>query len=178
MTEIEYELTYLAKFIPAELSRLKPKRVTDYYLPEANREHPHLRIRAKGGVYEITSKQPVDEGDSSEQAEHTIILDKAEYDDLVAGKSRVVAKDRYKLTINGHPAEIDVFVGKLAGLVLIDFEFASKQHKDAFVAPNICFADVTQEEFIAGGMLAGKSYADIEPYLRKYNYKKLVPPAP
>jgi hypothetical protein len=34
-------------------------------------------------------------------------------------------------------------------------------------------ADVTQEEFIAGGWLAGKKYSDIESFLNKYNYKKL-----
>ena len=35
------------------------------------------------------------------------------------------------------------------------------------------FADVTPEEFIAGVMLVGKRYEDVEGELRKYRYKKI-----
>ena len=36
----------------------------------------------------------------------------------------------------------------------------SIEEKDAFVAPDFCLVEVTQELFIAGGMLCGKRYAD------------------
>ena len=39
--------------------------------------------------------------------------------------------------------------------------------------PNFCLAEVTQEEFTAGGMLCGKSYEEIEPRLRGFGYSKL-----
>ena len=39
--------------------------------------------------------------------------------------------------------------------------------------PDFCLADVTEEIFIAGGMLGGKKYKDIEIDLKKFNYKKL-----
>lgn len=175
MTEIEYELTYLAKYIPKEIKGIAPKRVTDYYVPEHNAEHPHTRIRSKGSdTFELTKKQPVHGADSSEQTEHTIALSEDEYADLVKGRTRVVSKDRYFVEIAGHPAEVDVFLDGLAGLVLIDFEFENNQAKNDFTAPDICLADVTQEAFIAGGILAGKSYPDIEPFLQKYDYKQLV----
>ena len=32
---------------------------------------------------------------------------------------------------------------------------------------------ITQENFTAGGVLAGKSYQDIEPELARFNYQKL-----
>jgi len=35
-------------------------------------------------------------------------------------------------------------------------------------------ADVTPEEFIAGGMLAGKRYEDVKGDLNRYKYKKIV----
>lgn len=38
--------------------------------------------------------------------------------------------------------------------------------------PDFCLADVTQEKFTAGGILAGKKYSDIEAELEKYGYKK------
>jgi CYTH domain-containing protein len=76
--------------------------------------------------------------------------------------------------INGHPAEVDIFVGQLEGLVVIDFEFDSEEAKSAFVAPGICLADVTQEMFIAGGKLAGKRYKDIKAELDRFNYSALT----
>ena len=61
-----------------------------------------------------------------------------------------------------------------AGLVLVDVEFDSKGEKDVFVMPEFCLAEVTQESFIAGGMICGKSYDDIESKLSKFGYKKLI----
>ena len=173
MVEIEYELTFLAKGIPAQIANAIPKTITDYYLPENNSLHPHLRIRANGNSYEITKKQPVNGIDSSEQTEHTIVLTKGEYTALAKNRKRVVIKDRYNVQINGYMADVDVFKGKLAGLVLIDFEFKTSKQKQAFVAPDICLADVTQEDFIAGGILAGKSYKDISNKLKEFSYEKL-----
>ena len=174
MVEIEYELTYLAKYIPEEIKLVTPERVTDYYLPEHGIEHPHLRIRSKGSSYELTKKQPIEGDDSSVQTEHTIKLTAKEHADLTAGRLRSVTKNRYKVDIAGYAAEVDIFLDNLAGLVLIDFEFKDRATQQAFVAPDVCLADVTQEEFIAGGILAGKRYIDLEPQLSKYNYKKLA----
>jgi len=40
--------------------------------------------------------------------------------------------------------------------------------------PDFCLADVTQEEFLAGGFLAGKKYLDIQSFLDKHGYKKVI----
>ncbi len=56
---------------------------------------------------------------------------------------------------------------------MVDFEFKNLKEKDAFTMPDFCLAEVTQEEFTAGGMLCGKDFADIEENLEKFNYKKL-----
>lgn len=50
-----------------------------------------------------------------------------------------------------------------------DFKIAQ-----GFVSPSFCLAEVTQEEFIAGGYLAGKSYADIEKFLKMYHYRPII----
>jgi CYTH domain-containing protein len=175
MLEIEYELTYLAKYLPDQISNIQPVKVVDYYLPEANTVHPHLRVRAKGNSkFEITKKQPLNGTDSSEQSEHTIVINEQEYKDIIANRKRSVIKDRYSTNYEGFALDVDVFQGSLKGLVLIDFEFKTKKQKEAFRAPDFCLADVTQEAFIAGGLLAGKSYADIEKELSKYNYYKIT----
>ena len=40
--------------------------------------------------------------------------------------------------------------------------------------PDFCLAEVTQEEFIAGGMLCGKSFEDIKDKLEKFGYRGVV----
>ena len=75
--------------------------------------------------------------------------------------------------IDGTLAEIDIFIEDLAGLVLIDFEFDTEAEKDNFTPPSVALADVTQEDFVAGGLLAGKTYRAIEPELARFCYKKL-----
>ena len=61
----------------------------------------------------------------------------------------------------------------MEGLVLVDIEFETPEEKNAFMMPDFCLVDVSQEEFIAGGMLAGKKYRDIEDDLARYEYKKI-----
>ena len=118
---------------------------------------------------EITKKQPVEGNDSSKQFEHTISLTPKEFEALSKLPAKKVRKIRYFFK----NCEIDIFKDNLEGLVLIDFEFESESQKDNFQMPKFCLADVTQDDFIAGGMLAGKSYKDIEKNLAKFNYQKL-----
>lgn len=55
----------------------------------------------------------------------------------------------------------------------VDFEFETEEEKEKFIMPEFCLAEVTQEEFIAGGKLCGKSYAEIEKELEELGYNKL-----
>ena len=170
--ELELELTFLAKEIPEGIKDVVPTRITDVYIPDTAK-HSHLRLRKRGDLYEITKKTPVKDGDASEQIEQTIPLTKDEFEALIRCSQKRVSKDRYNIIIEGHNAEVDIFQDKLKGLILIDFEFKTISEKSSFKTPSIALADVTQENFTAGGVLAGKSYQDIEPELARFNYQKL-----
>lgn len=86
-----------------------------------------------------------------------------------------MAKTRYYYERDGISYEIDVFKEDLSGLVLVDVEFPSVEDKASFKMPDFCLAEVTQEDFIAGGMLCGKKYQDIKEKLDNFGYKKLDP---
>ena len=170
---IELEKTYLAKKLPENLKSCKFKEIIDVYIPKSSK-HPKLRLRKNGDKYELTKKEPVNDGDASHQTEQTIILTATEFNALneqLEGKK--VHKKRYYYDYKGITAEIDIFQEKLKGLVLIDFEFPTLEEKDLFQMPHFCLAEVTQEDFIAGGMICGKTYEDIEDDLRKFKYNKL-----
>ena len=169
----EFELTYLPrKEIVSKLKGVSFKEMHDIYLP-AFSPHPDLRIRKSGDRYEITKKQPVKAGDASHQVETTIPLTSEEFFDLSHLAGKRVSKNRFLYKEGDYNYEIDVFTGDLEGLVLVDVEFTSAEEKNAFTPPSWILADVTQEEFVAGGMLAGKEYGDIEENLKRFGYEKI-----
>jgi len=170
--EIELERTFLAKKLPSDLEQSKSIEIVDVYIPQSV-EHPRLRIRKMGSVMEMTKKTPLIGIDSSEQSEETIPLNEGEYQELLKCSIRKFRKIRYYYDFEGRKAEVDIFQDDLKGLVLVDFEFKSSEEKNNFQIPDFCLVDVTQERFSAGGILAGKKYSDVEPYLKEYNYQKL-----
>ncbi len=168
----EFELTYLVKEVPAGVFASPNKEILDIYIP-ATADHAILRIRKSGDKYEITKKVPAHGTDSSHQIENTIPLTEDEFGDLAQLSGKRVRKLRYYYNEAGTEYEIDVFQDRLTSLVLADVEFSSNEDKAKFVPPTWVLADVTQEKFVAGGMLCGKSYTDIESELASYNYKKV-----
>jgi adenylate cyclase len=170
---IELEKTYLIKYLPENLQNFPAKEIIDIYIPEKS-EHPKIRIRKNGSKFEITKKEPVNEGDSSHQEEQTIILTKEEFDFISKLPGKKSCKIRYDYKYENLTAEIDIFQENLSGLILVDFEFKTLKEKDSFKMPDFCLVDVTQEKFLAGGMLCGKSYSDIEENLKKFSYSKIA----
>lgn len=168
----ELELTFLPKNFPTDLKDLPFKKMVDIYLPVKS-VHPSLRVRLSGEKCEITKKQPIVEGDASHQLETTIPLTMDEYEDLEKIEGKRVVKNRYIYKTNGLNYEIDVFLKDLEGLVLVDVEFSSLEEKKSFVAPEWLLKEVTQETFLAGGMLCGKKYEDIKDRLDSFGYKPL-----
>ncbi|MBR1939592.1 hypothetical protein IJ847_02565 [Candidatus Saccharibacteria bacterium] len=170
--ELELEITILPKRIPKEIIGKTPAKMVDIYIPE-DAPHAHLRVRKKDGVMLITKKRPLAD-DPSTQVETSIPLDETEYAALCRASNRRIEKERYKVEIAGRMAEVDVFGGALKGLMLVDFEFENEQARADFELPNdLVLADVTREEFVAGGWLAGKSYDDIRDKLDNFGYKAL-----
>jgi len=170
--EEEFELTYLVKDLPEDFESSEYKEILDIYIP-ASAEHATLRIRKHGETFEITKKEPVSGTDSSHQMENTIPLTEGEFNDLEELHGKRVRKVRYYYNENGQDYEIDVFQDGLEGLVLVDVEFTSNEEKAKFVAPDWFGGDVTQEKFVAGGMLCGKVYEDIQENLDSFNYSPI-----
>lgn len=170
---LEIEKTYLAKFIPEELRNSPNKEIIDIYIPDPAADYPHLRVRKSGDDYTITKKQVVPGEDYSHQTEQTIKLSAGEFDFFRRHSERFTDKCRYYYSFAGMIVEFDVFRGELAGLVVIDFEFKDEEEYKKFQPPEFCLADVTNEDFICGGTLSGKNYSEIEPDLKRFNYKKL-----
>lgn len=166
---LEFERLFLAKELPDGLEKCKQKEVLDIYLPHDS-HHPVLRLRKNGDKYEMTKKEVVSAGVFKEQ---TIMLTPEEFNALTKIEGKRVHKIRYFYPHASRTLEIGVFQGALKGLVLIDVEFASEEDMKNFVAPDFFLTEVKDKAFLAGGMLCGKSYADIEPFLKQIGYQKI-----
>ena len=171
---IEYEKTYLVGTLPANLAGCTFDDIIDRYLP-VSAAHPCLRLRTRKDRTELTKKMPVADS-ASVQKEQTIILEPAEAAVIAELPSKYLAKRRYYLPVGELTAEVDVYAGDLSGLVYVEFEFENEQQLNAFSPPDWCGSDVSEEAWAAGGPLAGKSYDDIEPHLKKRNYQRLDVP--
>lgn len=169
---IELERTFLAKYLPKDIENFKQKKIIDVYVPH-DVPHPIIRIRKNGERMEITKKLDIEGADLSEKQEETIPLTEAEYKALMKLEGKRIEKIRYYYPFENITAEFDVFGGELTGLVEIDFEFDRKEDLEAFIPPDYCLVDVTDDDAFAGGMLAGKKYKDLESLLMKHQYQSL-----
>jgi len=55
----------------------------------------------------------------------------------------------------------------------LNLHLGTRLAPEASASASFALADVTQEEFIAGGMLAGKTYNNISSELKRFNYRRL-----
>lgn len=170
--QVEHEFTYLIKEIPAGLKECEHMEITDIYIPESF-DHPKIRIRKRGDSCKITKKVLVNEDDKSKFHEQTIPITEEEFNALQNLPSKKVRKIRYYYPYKGSIAEIDIFQDALKGLITAEVEFKNTEEKATFPMPEFCLADITPEDFIAGGMVCGKSYEDLALKLESYKYKKL-----
>jgi adenylate cyclase len=160
---IEIEKTFLVKETPKGLSSYKSEKIKQGYI--SSTPSP-LRIRQKGNNFELTKKIPLKEGDFSVFNEINIPLTEDEFNKLWPLVEKSLEKIRYILPLkNGLVAELDVFEGKLKGLVFVEVEFASQEQMDSFEAIEWFGRDVTQEDFAANVFLAGKSFVEIGKYI-------------
>jgi len=170
--EIEIEKTYLAKFLPKGLNKCESRKMLDIYLPKHSK-HAKLRVRQSGTNYVITKKSAVSKNNASTHLEESISITFEEFKAFSRISANRISKTRYFYPYQNKIAEIDIFSGKLKGLVLIDFEFKSQKDLENFVMPDFCLADVTEEEVIAGGVLSHNTISSISQVLKKFSYKRI-----
>lgn len=128
--------------------------MNDVYIPNGD-AHKDLRLRQKGNKYMVTRKRPVKEGDSTIMVETTIELSKSEFVALSNGIESNVEKERFLVDISEWRGELDVFSGRHAGLVIVEFEFQNEADLADFEKnAKLDLVDITNVEWIAGGRLA------------------------
>ena len=148
---VERERRWLCREIPMERV-VGADAITDLYVTGAR-----LRLREArpldGGepMRRLTRKADVD---AATRLLTSIYLSAEEFALLSGLPGKTLRKTRHRLVLDGGVTmSIDRFEGELAGLILAEREFETHEELAAFIAPDFCIREVTDDPRYTGGAL-------------------------
>lgn len=134
---MEIERKFLVKELPADLDSYKQQRISQGYL----NTNPVVRIRRSNDEYYLTYKgkgMMVREEYNLPLNEESFLHMLPKIDGILIDKIRYLIPLDDKLT-----AELDLFLGTLAPLRIVEVEFETEEEANAFVPPDWFGDDVT-----------------------------------
>lgn len=153
--QTEIERTFILKNKPSDFADFKEKEMLDLYLP-AESNHAKLRLRKINDNYSIMKKFPKIEWDNSIMIEQVVELTIEEFNCLMSCNGNLIQKTRYKKEYDTYSCEVDIFKANLEWFAVVDFEFNTIEDAQSFKIPDYCWIEITQVEWLAWWMIAGK----------------------
>jgi CYTH domain-containing protein len=157
---MEIERKYLILKLPEDLSGYRTKRIEQAYLCH----NPTVRIRKSNDDYILTYKskrKPAKEDGSNALIHHEVELELTEeaYLELKAKTDGgIIYKTRYLIPLeDGLTAELDLFEGKLQGLIIVEVEFPDEETADKFVPPAWFGKELSSDKRFSNYHLSGIS---------------------
>jgi len=137
---LEIERKFLIKRMPVGLKKFRHNLIEQGYLASGP-GGLQVRIRKKGSALSFTYKQGTTKG---EREEREVRLTPAQFGALwPATAGRRLTKMRYDVPWKKHTIEIDIYRGRLKGLVVAEVEFHDRQSCANFQPPDWLGRDVT-----------------------------------
>lgn len=138
----EIERKFLVKEMPDGLSDYEVHRVKQGYV-SLGEDGTEVRLREKDGKFFLTVKS----GGDLKRYEVEIGIGKKDFHALWPfTEGRRVEKLRYDIPCGPYLIELDVYSGKLEGLVTAEVEFESPEASAAFTPPKWIGRDVTRDK--------------------------------
>ena len=153
---LEIEKKFLIKELPENLGDFDKKEIEQAYL---NR-NPVLRIRKSNDRYIFTYKMRKSQTDGGPLVNEEIeapLTEEAFKHLKTKADGNVIIKTRYIIPYSSggkeYKIELDVFHGKLDGLVFAEVEFESEEDADSFVKPDWFGKDVSGDSRYANAFM-------------------------
>ncbi|WP_327129948.1 hypothetical protein [Streptomyces sp. NBC_01727] len=115
----------------------------------------------------LTQKVPAPPSGAIQGLITNTYLSPTEYDVLASLLAALLSKTRFSVP----PLGVDVFDGRLQGLVLGKAEFATDEEAQSFVPPSGCMAEVTDDARFTGGCLVQASRQELLGWLAEYGIR-------
>lgn len=154
---MEIEKKFLIRQIPNDLSAYECKEIEQGYLCK----NPIVRIRKSNEDYILTYKskfglEEKKDKDTCISNEVEVRLNQEGYEHLKQKvDNHMVMKKRYIIPLqDGLKAELDIFEGRLKGLVFAEVEFKSEEQADQFIPPEWFKEDVSSDKRYSNSYLS------------------------
>lgn len=154
----EHERRFLLASVPSGALAIRTAVIADRYI-----DGTRLRLRrseeTEGTESRLTFKltQKIPSPDGGPGLITTAYLSQEEYDVFAQLPASSLAKTRLSIP----PLGVDLFSGRLEGLVLAEAEFDSEDEMARFSAPAFCVAEVTTDSRFTGAHLASVSREEL-----------------
>lgn len=156
---LEIERRFLVLDCP-DLSHAHVRLIEDTYLSDTR-----MRLRAithfDGAATEFKLCKKYPSEDALVGPTTNIYLSAAEHAALAILPGRVVRKRRHRMPVGDWTFSIDVFDGRLSGLILSEIEAASVEDVRAVDLPAWVSCEVTNDPFFTGGSLSQTTANDL-----------------
>lgn len=138
MKPMEIERKYLIRRLPENLSQYQCKKIAQGYICT----NPVVRIRKSDDEYYLTYKGK----GLMAREEYNLPLTQEGYEHMLPKiDGRLIEKSRYLIPLDGKlTAELDIFEGDLAPLIIVEVEFDSLDEANSFIPPEWFGEDVTE----------------------------------
>lgn len=138
MKPMEIERKYLIRRLPENLSQYQCKKIAQGYICT----NPVVRIRKSDDEYHLTYKGK----GLMAREEYNLPLTQEGYEHMLPKiDGRLIEKSRYLIPLDGKlTAELDIFEGDLAPLIIVEVEFDSLDAANSFIPPEWFGEDVTE----------------------------------
>ena len=138
MKPMEIERKYLIRHLPENLSQYQCKKIAQGYICT----NPVVRIRKSDDEYYLTYKGK----GLMAREEYNLPLTQEGYEHMLPKiDGRLIEKSRYLIPLEGKlTAELDIFEGDLAPLIIVAVEFDSLDAANSFIPPEWFGEDVTE----------------------------------
>jgi CYTH domain-containing protein len=146
---LEIERKFLLMETPADLVDHPGTSIRQGYLSVS--ENAEVRLRDKGGRF----FEAVRIGRGLVRKEFQVELDRPQFEALwPATEGQRLEKTRYRIEVGGHVLDVDVFGGRLTGLMVVEVEFGNQRDAVDFVPPTWFEREVTGDDRYANRSLA------------------------
>ena len=153
---METERKYLVTEVPKDLDAWPREDVAQGYIA-LTEDGTEVRVRRMGAKYYETVKT----GQGLTRSETEIELDKGQFEKLWAlTEGRRIEKTRYRIAYRGLVIELDVYRGRLKGLVTAEIEFGSAAESQSVDRPPWFGREVTNDGKYKNQYLAVHGVAD------------------
>ena len=145
----EIERKFLVDELPPEVRAQPVMHLRQGYLSV---EPTEVRLRSiDGRTHELTIKSQ----GGLERAEVNLALEPEQFEELWPLVETSVEKTRTRVEVAGWIAEVDVYEGRLRGLMVVEVEFPSEAEATAFIPPAWFVSEVTEDPRYRNAALAG-----------------------